>query len=86
MAHNVFLTTFVDTGFPGWYDERSAADGVLWRAAGVGEDTGEDDCRWTHTRLRVALDCCVGKVHRSSWQHISYEWVQRLSYISRLLE
>jgi len=72
---------FVYAGFPGWHNERSTADGVFWRATSLGEDSGEDGRCWAHAWPRLSLDCVVGKVHRSCWQHFYYEWVCRLLYV-----
>jgi len=72
------VATFVGTGLASRYDERSAADDVFRRAASLGEDSGEDGSCWTNTWLRISLDCVVGQVHRSCWQHFSHEWVYKL--------
>jgi len=78
------LSTFVDAGHAERHDERSAANDVSWRAASLGEDSGEDGGCGTNTWLHIALDCIVGKVHRPYWQHFRHEWVNKLSYVKAL--
>ena len=50
----------------------------------MGEDTGEDGRCWANTQLPVAMDCIVGKVHRSFWQHFRHEWVHKLLFVLAL--
>jgi len=70
------FTVSITVGFVGEDAEGGEADGIPWRAAGVGEDTRVDGCRRPYSVVVQEVDCSLGQVHRTAGQLGSNEWVR----------